>query len=72
MVAVEVPVGSLMWKGRYRTVHCRMGMCRRQIQGWDSALCSMVQVGARWLRSGQNKEVKTMVTDSDSFCSCGT
>lgn len=34
------------------------------MQGWDSVLCSMVQVGAKWLRSGQNKEVKTMVTDS--------
>lgn len=25
----------------------------------------MAQVGPRWLRSGQNEEVKTMVTDSD-------
>lgn len=25
MVAVEVPVGSLMWKGRYRTAHYQHG-----------------------------------------------
>lgn len=51
--------GSLMWKEDTELLIISMGMCRRQVQGWDSALCSVVQEGKRWLRSGQNEEVRT-------------
>lgn len=36
MVAVEVPVGSLMWKGRYRTAHGDV-----QEAGTGMGLCSL-------------------------------